>query len=83
MTSDKKQNRAVENENRKIKQLRFCADLTYAVIAQGALTPDEAYIMIESLKKVALTLFPGKEKTFDLIYLPRFKRLLVEKFQMH
>jgi len=83
MTSDKKQRKAVENEDRKIRQLRFCADLTYAVIAQGALTPDEAYVMIESLKKAALTLFPGKEKTFDLIYLPRFKHLLVEKFQMH
>ena len=83
MTPDNTKNQAVEKENKKIRQLRFCTDLTYAVIAQGAISPDEAYVMIESLKKVALTLFPGKEATFNLIYLPRFKHLLMEKYQMH
>jgi len=28
-----------------------------------------------------LKLFPGKEEAFDIIYAPRFKRVLNEKFQ--
>ena len=75
--------KAVVEENKKIRQLRFCADLTYAMIAQGDYALDDAYLLIESLKKVAVTLFPGKEDTFDLIYGSRFKRLIMEKYQLH
>jgi hypothetical protein len=32
---------------------------------------------------MALRLFPGKELAFDLIYLPRFHRLLAERFGYH
>ena len=28
----------------------------------------------------AVAMFPGKENTFDLLYLPRFSRLLAERF---
>ncbi len=75
--------KAIAEENKKIKQLRFCVDLTYAMIAQGDYSLDDAYLLIESLKKVALTLFPGKDETFDLIYGARFKRLIMEKYQLH
>ena len=33
-----------------------------------------------ALKGAAVAMFPGKEETFDLIYLPRFSRLLAERF---
>jgi hypothetical protein len=29
-----------------------------------------------------LTMFPGKELAYDLIYRPRFQRLLQEKYRM-
>lgn len=74
---------AVAEENRKIKRLRFCVDLTYAIIAQGDLTLEEAYQAIESLRQVALALFPEKESTFDLIYGSRFRHLLSEKYTLH
>jgi hypothetical protein len=38
---------------------------------------------VKGVKKQALRLFPEKEETFDLIYLPRFRRLLREKYQLH
>jgi hypothetical protein len=36
---------------------------------------------VQALKAAAVTMFPGKEQTFDLIYLPRFSRLLAERFR--
>ncbi len=78
-----KKKKAIAEENKKVKQLRFCVDLTYAMIAQGDYSLDDAYLLIESLKKVAVTLFPGKDKTFDLIYGTRFKRLIMEKYRLH
>ncbi len=83
MTEDIEKKKAIIEENKKIKRLRFCADLTYALIAQGDPSIDEAYLIIESLKKIALILFPGKESTFNLIYGSRFRRLLMEKYQLH
>jgi hypothetical protein len=37
--------------------------------------------VVEGVKRFALGLFPDKEETFDIVYAPRFKRLLNEKFQ--
>jgi hypothetical protein len=39
----------------------------------------EAETMVADVRGVALRLFPGKELAFDLIYLPRFRRLLTER----
>jgi len=74
---------AIDEENKKHRRLRFCADLSYAIIAQGDLSLEEAYQVIDSLKRVALTLFPGKETAFELIYGSRFRRLLSEKYVLH
>jgi len=39
--------------------------------------------MVAATRGMTLRLFPGKELTFDLIYLPRFRRLLAERFGYH
>jgi hypothetical protein len=83
MDINEKKKKAIAEENKKIKQLRFCVDLTYAMIAQGDYSLDDTYLLVQSLKKVALKLFPDKESTFDLIYGARFKRLIMEKYQLH
>ncbi len=80
---DSEKKKAIEEEEKNIRRLRFCADLSYALIAQGTLSVDEAYQVVEALKRVALTLFPGKETQFELIYGSRFRRLLLEKYQLH
>ncbi|MGO9264949.1 MAG: hypothetical protein ACLQBA_08695 [Candidatus Binataceae bacterium] len=69
-------------ENKLLRRLRFLVDLVFATIAQdNTMTLDEAWEHVRSLKAAAVNMFPGKDDTFDLIYLPRFSRLLAEKFR--
>ena len=71
----------IEDENKQIRRLRFLVDLTFATIAQdNHLTLDQAWEHVLALKGAAVAMFPGKEDTFDLLYLPRFSRLLQERF---
>ena len=63
------------------RRLRFLVDLIFATIAQDdSITLDEAWEHVRALKGAAIAMFPGKETTFDLVYLPRFSRLLQERF---
>jgi hypothetical protein len=72
----------IEEENRNIRRLRFLVNLTYATIAQDdSMTLEEAWEHVQALKGAAMAMFPGKEETFDLIYQPRFSRLLAERFR--
>jgi hypothetical protein len=36
--------------------------------------------MVAAVRHAAVRLFPGKESVFDLIYLPRFRRLLADRY---
>ncbi len=71
----------IAHEDRLIRRLRFLVDLTFATIAQDeSLTLEEAWDHVRALKGAAVAMFPGKEETFDLLYLPRFSRLIRERF---
>lgn len=70
-------------EERKLRRLRRAMDLTETMLWRIDLTLDEAHDVVAHAKKTALQLFPDKEGTFDLIYGPRFRRILVEKFHLH
>lgn len=71
----------IELENKLMRRLRFLVELTFATIAQdNDLTLEEAWEHVLALKGAAVTMFPGKEETFDLLYLPRFSRLLAERW---
>jgi hypothetical protein len=84
MTDETKQDKGeIEEENRRIRTLRLLVDFSLAYLAQTNLPLEEAQAVVEGVKKQALRLFPEKEETFDLIYLPRFRRLLREKYQLH
>jgi hypothetical protein len=53
------------------------------VIAQdGSLTIDEASQMIADSRRAALAMFPDKELAYELIWRPRFQRLMRERFRM-
>lgn len=75
--------REIEDENRRIRTLRLLVDFSLAYLAQTNMPLEEARAVVKGVKKQALLLFPEKEETFDLIYLPRFRRLLKEKYQLH
>jgi hypothetical protein len=72
----------IAHENKMIRRLRILVDLTFAVIAQDDdMTLESGWEHVLALKGAAVAMFPGKEETFDLIYLPRFSRLLAERFR--
>ena len=71
----------IEHENKMMRRLRFLVELTFATIAQDHdMTLEQGWEHVLALKGAAVAMFPGKEETFDLVYLPRFSRLLAERF---
>ena len=70
-------------EQKLIRRLQFMMNLVLQTIAQdGSLTVDEAAQMIADARKAALAMFPGKELAYDLIWRPRFQRLMRERFRI-
>lgn len=55
-------------------------DLTAAVLQQEEMSVAEALALARAAKQSVLHLFPDKEATFDLIYKPRFERIIRERF---
>lgn len=69
---------SIHEENKRIRLLRITTDLTIQLISSGHISMNEAIVLINRIRQFAVKLFPGKEKTFDLIYAPRFRRAMVE-----
>jgi pyridoxal/pyridoxine/pyridoxamine kinase len=70
-------------EQKLIRRLQMMMNMVMQVIAQDAtLSIDEASQMIADSRKAALAMFPGKELAYDLIWRPRFQRLMRERFRM-
>ncbi|MDI6761871.1 MAG: hypothetical protein QME83_02450 [Thermodesulfobacteriota bacterium] len=74
------ENQEIKEENRRIRFLRFLVDLSIRSIQQEDLALDEALGLVEEVKRAALNLFPGKGLAFELIYLPRFQRVIEARF---
>jgi hypothetical protein len=73
----------IEAEKKRVRQLQFMMSMVMNVISQDVNMPvEEASELIASARKAALTMFPGKELAYDLIYRPRFQRLLTEKYNL-
>jgi len=70
----------IKEEDRKIRYLRRLVDFAMALIAQSPMSQEEAQVIVSGVRRHALLLFPGKEATFELLYTPRFRRLIAEKF---
>lgn len=71
-----------KEENRKIRRLRIMADLTMSLIIQTDMTHEEASAHAASVRELAIRLFPGKGEVYDLIYAPRFRRLIAERYRL-
>jgi hypothetical protein len=70
-------------EQKLIRRMQMMMNMVMQVIAQDAsLTVDDAAQMIADSRKAALTMFPGKELAYDLIWRPRFQRLMRERFRI-
>jgi hypothetical protein len=69
-------------EERKVRRLSRAMDLAAILLWEIDLTLAEAQGIVNHAKHTALQLFPDKEETFDLIYGPRFRRILAEKYRL-
>ena len=74
-------NEALQEEERRLRMLRFVVDLNQAILMQQRdLTLREAFDILKNTRQAAWNLFPGKEDVFELIYTPRFMRIIRERF---
>jgi hypothetical protein len=71
-----------DDEEKKIRRLRRLVDVTLALIAQSNVTLDEAQTLVQAVRAHAYSAFPDKKETYEIIYAPRFRRLIAEKFGM-
>lgn len=70
-------------EQKLIRRLQMMMNMVMQVIAQDrSLSVEEASQMIADSRKAALAMFPGKELAYDLIWKPRFQRLMRERFRL-
>jgi len=75
---------SAQEEQRLIRRMQLMMNLVMQTIAQdSSLTLDEASQMIADARSAALAMFPGKELAYDLIWRPRFQRLMLERFRLN
>ncbi len=80
-TGDEAQ-RAAE-ERKQLRRLQMMMNMCLQVIAQdGSMSVEEASQMIADSREAALAMFPGKELAYDLIWKPRFQRVMIERFRL-
>ena len=72
----------VDDEDRLIEHLRRLVDATTQRLKAEELSWEEARQLIVQTRKQVLELFPDKATTFDLIYGPRFRRVLIENYRL-
>ena len=71
----------IQEEKRKIRQLRFLVDLTTSMLCQDTtMSLEQARVLIRNTEKAVLQMFPDKQLTFDIVLLPRFERVLRERW---
>ena len=73
-------NSPLEDENRKIRHLKMMVNLGLALLRQERLSLKEAEQIVESIRRSALRMFPGKESTWEIVYAPRFRRAIEERW---
>lgn len=70
-------------EQKLIRRLQLMMNLVMQTIAQdSSISIDEAAQMIADSRKAALAMFPNKELAYDIIWKPRFQRLMRERFRI-
>ncbi|MGA2966305.1 MAG: hypothetical protein ABSD64_08840 [Terriglobales bacterium] len=70
-------------EARRLRRLQVMIGMVMSVIGQDPnLTLEEAAELAASARRAALSMFPGKELAYDMIYRPRLQRLMNERFRL-
>ena len=69
----------IKQEGQKLRRLRFLVDFTAQLLYQQDMTMVEMLELVQATKQRILELFPDKEETYNLIYKPRFERIIRER----
>ena len=73
----------LEEESRKLRRLQIMMNMVMSVIAQDStLTYEAASEMIADSRRAALAMFPDKELAYELIYQPKLRRLMRDRFRL-
>lgn len=75
-------NAEIDEESRRVRRLRIVVNLSLGLIAQGDLPYEQAQEIAASARKLAEELFPGKGEVYDLLYRPKFRRLINEVYRL-
>lgn len=70
----------LRDEEKRLRRLRLLVGLSQGVLMQADLTLREAFAILRNTRQAALALFPEKGDVYDLIYTPRFMRIIRERF---
>ncbi len=73
----------IGEESRQIRRLRIAVNLTMQVIAEGGASLQEALDMAEATRGLALTLFPGKEGVYEILYGAKFRSLIASVYRLN
>jgi hypothetical protein len=60
------------------RKVRHLVDLATSLIMQAQMTQRDAEQLVAIVRERILTLFPGAEDTYELLYARRFRRLIDE-----
>jgi hypothetical protein len=70
-------------EARRLRRLQVMMSMVMSVISQDPdLTLEEAAEMAANARRAALNMFPDKELAYDILYRPRLRRLINERFRL-
>ena len=69
----------MENEEAKMRALKNKVDECARALSEDDLSPEQARSLVETTREQVLELFPGKADQFELIYRPRFERILRDR----
>ena len=72
----------IDEESRRVRRLRIVVNLALNIIAQGEMPIEEAHDLVAATRRLALELFPGKGDVYDLLYRPKFQRLIREVYRL-
>ena len=75
-------NAEIDEESRRVRRLRIVVNLSLSIIAQGNVPYEEAQEIAAAVRRLAEELFPGKGEVYDLLYRPKFRRLISEVYRL-
>jgi len=75
-------NAEIDEESRRVRRLRIVVNLSLSIIAQGDVPYEEAQEIAAAARRLAEALFPGKGEVYDLLYRPKFRRLISEVYRL-